>query len=46
VLDDDRSIDKSAVTRVLLHAGKIHWDLKAELDKNSSRRAGAASPSV
>jgi 2-oxoglutarate decarboxylase len=29
----DRSIDKSAVTRVLLHAGKIHWDLKAELDK-------------
>ncbi|WP_454116833.1 multifunctional oxoglutarate decarboxylase/oxoglutarate dehydrogenase thiamine pyrophosphate-binding subunit/dihydrolipoyllysine-residue succinyltransferase subunit [Microbacterium aurum] len=33
VLDDDRSIDKSAVTRVLLHAGKIHWDLKAELDK-------------
>ncbi|WP_448257877.1 multifunctional oxoglutarate decarboxylase/oxoglutarate dehydrogenase thiamine pyrophosphate-binding subunit/dihydrolipoyllysine-residue succinyltransferase subunit [Microbacterium aurum] len=33
VLDDDRSIDKSAVTRLLLHAGKIHWDLKAELDK-------------
>ncbi|WP_455132156.1 multifunctional oxoglutarate decarboxylase/oxoglutarate dehydrogenase thiamine pyrophosphate-binding subunit/dihydrolipoyllysine-residue succinyltransferase subunit [Microbacterium aurum] len=33
VLDDDRSIDKSAVTRVLLHSGKIHWDLKAELDK-------------
>ncbi|WP_312676152.1 multifunctional oxoglutarate decarboxylase/oxoglutarate dehydrogenase thiamine pyrophosphate-binding subunit/dihydrolipoyllysine-residue succinyltransferase subunit [Microbacterium sp.] len=33
VLDDDRSVDKSAVTRVLLHSGKIHWDLKAELDK-------------
>ncbi|PTT18588.1 multifunctional oxoglutarate decarboxylase/oxoglutarate dehydrogenase thiamine pyrophosphate-binding subunit/dihydrolipoyllysine-residue succinyltransferase subunit, partial [Microbacterium sp. HMWF026] len=34
VLDDDRGIDRSAVTRVLLHAGKIHWDLRAELDKN------------
>ncbi|MBF4561730.1 multifunctional oxoglutarate decarboxylase/oxoglutarate dehydrogenase thiamine pyrophosphate-binding subunit/dihydrolipoyllysine-residue succinyltransferase subunit [Microbacterium sp. VKM Ac-2870] len=33
VLDDDRNIDPSAVTRVLLHSGKIHWDLKAELDK-------------
>ncbi|WP_339327396.1 multifunctional oxoglutarate decarboxylase/oxoglutarate dehydrogenase thiamine pyrophosphate-binding subunit/dihydrolipoyllysine-residue succinyltransferase subunit [Microbacterium ureisolvens] len=34
VLDDDRGLDKSAVKRVLLHAGKIHWDLRAELDKN------------
>jgi multifunctional 2-oxoglutarate metabolism enzyme len=34
VLDDDRAIDRSAVKRVLLHAGKIHWDLRAELDKN------------
>jgi multifunctional 2-oxoglutarate metabolism enzyme len=34
VLDDDRGIDAGAVTRVLLHAGKIHWDLRAELDKN------------
>jgi 2-oxoglutarate dehydrogenase E1 component len=34
VLDDDRGIDKSGVKRVLLHAGKIHWDLRAELDKN------------
>jgi len=34
VLDDDRGIDKSSVKRVLLHAGKIHWDLRAELDKN------------
>ncbi|QOC26133.1 multifunctional oxoglutarate decarboxylase/oxoglutarate dehydrogenase thiamine pyrophosphate-binding subunit/dihydrolipoyllysine-residue succinyltransferase subunit [Microbacterium hominis] len=33
VLDDDRNIDPSGVTRVLLHSGKIHWDLKAELDK-------------
>ncbi len=34
VLDDDRGLDRGAVTRVLLHAGKIHWDLRAELDKN------------
>ncbi|WP_375384786.1 multifunctional oxoglutarate decarboxylase/oxoglutarate dehydrogenase thiamine pyrophosphate-binding subunit/dihydrolipoyllysine-residue succinyltransferase subunit [uncultured Microbacterium sp.] len=33
VLDDSRSLDKSAVKRVLLHAGKIHWDLRAELEK-------------
>ncbi len=33
VLDDNRGIDHSAVTRVLLHSGKIHWDLKTELDK-------------
>ncbi|RKT36391.1 2-oxoglutarate dehydrogenase E1 component [Microbacterium sp. AG1240] len=34
VLDDDRGIDASKVTRVLLHAGKIHWDLRGELEKN------------
>ncbi|HWI31310.1 MAG TPA: multifunctional oxoglutarate decarboxylase/oxoglutarate dehydrogenase thiamine pyrophosphate-binding subunit/dihydrolipoyllysine-residue succinyltransferase subunit [Microbacterium sp.] len=34
VLDDVRSLDASAVKRVLLHSGKIHWDLKAELEKN------------
>ncbi|WP_029146308.1 multifunctional oxoglutarate decarboxylase/oxoglutarate dehydrogenase thiamine pyrophosphate-binding subunit/dihydrolipoyllysine-residue succinyltransferase subunit [Microbacterium luticocti] len=34
VLDDDRGIDKPGVKRVLLHSGKIHWDLRAELDKN------------
>ena len=34
VLDDVRIQDKGAVKRVLLHAGKIHWDLKAELEKN------------
>ncbi|RUR01291.1 multifunctional oxoglutarate decarboxylase/oxoglutarate dehydrogenase thiamine pyrophosphate-binding subunit/dihydrolipoyllysine-residue succinyltransferase subunit [Labedella endophytica] len=34
VLDDPRGVDGSAVTRVLLHAGKIHWDLRAELEKN------------
>ena len=34
VLDDDRGIDKGAVTRVLVHSGKIHWDLRGELEKN------------
>ena len=34
VIDDGRGLDKGAVKRVLLHAGKIHWDLKAELEKN------------
>ncbi|MGC5169328.1 multifunctional oxoglutarate decarboxylase/oxoglutarate dehydrogenase thiamine pyrophosphate-binding subunit/dihydrolipoyllysine-residue succinyltransferase subunit [Micromonospora sp. DT81.3] len=34
VLDDDRGLDAGAVKRVLLHSGKIHWDLKAELEKN------------
>ncbi|MCR2785270.1 MULTISPECIES: multifunctional oxoglutarate decarboxylase/oxoglutarate dehydrogenase thiamine pyrophosphate-binding subunit/dihydrolipoyllysine-residue succinyltransferase subunit [unclassified Microbacterium] len=34
VLDDARTLDRGAVKRVLLHAGKIHWDLRAELDKN------------
>ncbi|WP_288114799.1 multifunctional oxoglutarate decarboxylase/oxoglutarate dehydrogenase thiamine pyrophosphate-binding subunit/dihydrolipoyllysine-residue succinyltransferase subunit [Microbacterium sp. SCN 71-21] len=34
VLDDDRAIDKSVVKRVLLHSGKVHWDLRSELEKN------------
>ncbi|MBF4463389.1 MULTISPECIES: multifunctional oxoglutarate decarboxylase/oxoglutarate dehydrogenase thiamine pyrophosphate-binding subunit/dihydrolipoyllysine-residue succinyltransferase subunit [unclassified Rathayibacter] len=33
VLDDARIQDASAVKRVLLHAGKVHYDLKAELEK-------------
>ncbi|TFU33000.1 multifunctional oxoglutarate decarboxylase/oxoglutarate dehydrogenase thiamine pyrophosphate-binding subunit/dihydrolipoyllysine-residue succinyltransferase subunit [Microbacterium paludicola] len=33
VLDDNRGVDKNAVTKVLLHSGKIHWDLRGELDK-------------
>ncbi|GGH47599.1 multifunctional oxoglutarate decarboxylase/oxoglutarate dehydrogenase thiamine pyrophosphate-binding subunit/dihydrolipoyllysine-residue succinyltransferase subunit [Microbacterium album] len=33
VLDDNRGIDKGAVKKVLLHSGKIHWDLRGELDK-------------
>lgn len=38
VLDDDRGVDRNAVTRVLLHAGKVHWDLRSELDKNPDPR--------
>ncbi|MBO3664833.1 multifunctional oxoglutarate decarboxylase/oxoglutarate dehydrogenase thiamine pyrophosphate-binding subunit/dihydrolipoyllysine-residue succinyltransferase subunit [Microbacterium stercoris] len=34
VIDDNRGGDASKVTKVLLHAGKIHWDLRGELDKN------------
>ncbi|WP_345752453.1 multifunctional oxoglutarate decarboxylase/oxoglutarate dehydrogenase thiamine pyrophosphate-binding subunit/dihydrolipoyllysine-residue succinyltransferase subunit [Microbacterium rhizophilus] len=33
VLDDNRGVDKGAVKKVLLHSGKIHWDLRGELDK-------------
>lgn len=33
VIDDARVQDAGAVTRVLLHAGKIHYDLVAELGK-------------
>ncbi|WP_424935355.1 MULTISPECIES: multifunctional oxoglutarate decarboxylase/oxoglutarate dehydrogenase thiamine pyrophosphate-binding subunit/dihydrolipoyllysine-residue succinyltransferase subunit [Bacteria] len=34
VLDDDRGLDRAAVKRVLFHSGKVHWDLRAELEKN------------
>ncbi|HKT57565.1 MAG TPA: multifunctional oxoglutarate decarboxylase/oxoglutarate dehydrogenase thiamine pyrophosphate-binding subunit/dihydrolipoyllysine-residue succinyltransferase subunit [Microbacterium sp.] len=34
VIDDDRALDRQRVKRVLLHSGKIHWDLRAELTKN------------
>ncbi|GAA5148795.1 multifunctional oxoglutarate decarboxylase/oxoglutarate dehydrogenase thiamine pyrophosphate-binding subunit/dihydrolipoyllysine-residue succinyltransferase subunit [Microbacterium pseudoresistens] len=34
VLDDDRSLDRAAVKRVIFHSGKVHWDLRAELEKN------------
>ncbi|MFT4306891.1 MAG: multifunctional oxoglutarate decarboxylase/oxoglutarate dehydrogenase thiamine pyrophosphate-binding subunit/dihydrolipoyllysine-residue succinyltransferase subunit, partial [Microbacterium sp.] len=34
VIDDHRDLDRGAVTRVLLHSGKVHWDLSAELAKN------------
>ncbi|GAA3926761.1 multifunctional oxoglutarate decarboxylase/oxoglutarate dehydrogenase thiamine pyrophosphate-binding subunit/dihydrolipoyllysine-residue succinyltransferase subunit [Microbacterium soli] len=34
VIDDDRGLDRSAVKRVIVHSGKIHWDLVSELNKN------------
>jgi len=34
VIDDARIQDAAAVQRVLLHAGKIHYDLLAELEKH------------
>ena len=34
VIDDPRAIDPGAVKRVLLHSGKIHYDLLAELEKS------------
>ncbi len=33
VIDDATIVDAGAVRRVLLHAGKIHYDLKAEVEK-------------
>ncbi|CAH0135770.1 multifunctional oxoglutarate decarboxylase/oxoglutarate dehydrogenase thiamine pyrophosphate-binding subunit/dihydrolipoyllysine-residue succinyltransferase subunit [Microbacterium sp. Bi121] len=34
VLDDERQLDRNEVKRVLVHSGKIHWDLRSELEKN------------
>lgn len=34
ILDDDRDLARDGVKRVLVHSGKIHWDLRSELDKN------------
>ncbi|MFC4140247.1 MULTISPECIES: multifunctional oxoglutarate decarboxylase/oxoglutarate dehydrogenase thiamine pyrophosphate-binding subunit/dihydrolipoyllysine-residue succinyltransferase subunit [unclassified Microbacterium] len=34
VIDDARQLDRAAVKRVLVHSGKVHWDLRTELDKN------------
>ena len=34
VIDDSRSLERESVRRVLVHSGKIHWDLRSELDKN------------
>jgi 2-oxoglutarate dehydrogenase E1 component len=36
VLDDNRIVDKSAVKRVILTAGKIYYDIIGELDKRES----------
>ena len=41
VLDDARVTDAAAVKRVLLHAGKIHYDLLAELEKREDAGAFA-----
>ncbi|HLS92445.1 MAG TPA: multifunctional oxoglutarate decarboxylase/oxoglutarate dehydrogenase thiamine pyrophosphate-binding subunit/dihydrolipoyllysine-residue succinyltransferase subunit, partial [Microbacterium sp.] len=35
VLDDNRGVDRAQITRVLMHSGKIHWDLASELQKNA-----------
>ncbi|MFD1721729.1 multifunctional oxoglutarate decarboxylase/oxoglutarate dehydrogenase thiamine pyrophosphate-binding subunit/dihydrolipoyllysine-residue succinyltransferase subunit [Amnibacterium endophyticum] len=37
VIDDARIEDPSAVTRVVLHSGKIHYDLLAEAEKRQDR---------
>ncbi|WP_382305221.1 multifunctional oxoglutarate decarboxylase/oxoglutarate dehydrogenase thiamine pyrophosphate-binding subunit/dihydrolipoyllysine-residue succinyltransferase subunit [Herbiconiux sp. UC225_62] len=34
VIDDARITDKNAVTKVLLHSGKVYYDLASELQKN------------
>ncbi|MGV2982986.1 multifunctional oxoglutarate decarboxylase/oxoglutarate dehydrogenase thiamine pyrophosphate-binding subunit/dihydrolipoyllysine-residue succinyltransferase subunit [Microbacterium sp. AGC85] len=34
VLDDHRDVNRESVKRVLVHSGKVHWDLRSELDKN------------
>ncbi|ROS73102.1 2-oxoglutarate dehydrogenase E1 component [Curtobacterium sp. PhB130] len=36
VLDDAHITDKGAVRRVVLHSGKVHHDLRAELDKRGT----------
>ena len=36
VIDDASVVDAGAVRRVLLHAGKIHYDLKAEVEKRGT----------
>ncbi len=33
VVDDDRQLDAGAVRRVVLHSGKVHHDLRAEVEK-------------
>ncbi|MGO2112264.1 MAG: multifunctional oxoglutarate decarboxylase/oxoglutarate dehydrogenase thiamine pyrophosphate-binding subunit/dihydrolipoyllysine-residue succinyltransferase subunit [Pseudoclavibacter sp.] len=33
VLDDDRPLDRNAVSTVIIHSGKIHYELRAELEK-------------
>jgi 2-oxoglutarate dehydrogenase E1 component len=37
IIDDATITDKSAVKRVVLHAGKLHYDLLAERDKRDRK---------
>ncbi|CAG7845279.1 Multifunctional 2-oxoglutarate metabolism enzyme [Pseudoclavibacter triregionum] len=37
VIDDARIQDKNAVRRVILHSGKLHYELKQELDKRDDQ---------
>ena len=37
VLDDVAATDKAAIKRVVLHAGKIHYDLLAEVEKRQQK---------
>ena len=41
ILDDARISDPGSVKRVLLHAGKLHYDLLAELEKRDDAQAFA-----
>ena len=33
VIDDDRITDRDAVSKVIIHSGKLHYELRAELEK-------------
>jgi len=37
VIDDHEVADRAAIKRVLVHAGKIHWDLRSELEKSGRK---------
>ncbi|MFD2758489.1 multifunctional oxoglutarate decarboxylase/oxoglutarate dehydrogenase thiamine pyrophosphate-binding subunit/dihydrolipoyllysine-residue succinyltransferase subunit [Gulosibacter faecalis] len=37
VIDDKRIDDKAAVKRVVLHSGKLHYDLEQQLEKSGDR---------
>ena len=37
VIDDTRVADKAAVKRVVMHSGKLHYDLKQQLEKSGDQ---------
>lgn len=37
VIDDTRVADKAAVNRVVMHSGKLHYDLKQQLEKSGDQ---------